>query len=305
MSVDAGAFISTRQIGDAVVTLVWEMTGPAPIALNVPESVWRADEPEIAEADRVMSGMTSTIVQLGSAVIVIDPCFDDPGSRLRNEVDRDFPHWDKGPGLQAVLDGLNIANDEVTDVIITHAHFDHCLGLTREKDGALLPRFPAARHVLGKADWREPDARSATPSPAADNVFVRWTVEDMWPRLQVIMDAGLLDLVDGPHSIAPGVAMMPAPGESPGHAVVRIASGDDVFYHLGDLVHYWFEFAHLDWIINEASSERDADAMLASRQALLPAIARERATVTFSHAAYPGWGRIVESGDGFRWESLA
>lgn len=35
--------------------------------------------------------------------------------------------------------------------------------------------------------------------------------------------------------------MLPAPGESPGHAVVRITSDGDVFYHLGELVLHRFE----------------------------------------------------------------
>lgn len=303
MPVAIDDFVSTRQVGNAEITLICEMSGSAPVALNVSEETWRAAIPDVATTGRAPSGMTLTVARVDDAVIVIDPGSDDPGTRLHTEVDAAFSSWTSSPGLQVALDALNIVNDEVTHVLITHAHFDHCLGLTIDQDAAPRPRFPRARHFLGKADWRHWSERAAAEPPADENIFAAWGRLEMWPRLQAIQAAGLLDLIDGPATVAPGVTMLPAPGESPGHYVVRIASADGVFYNLGDLVHHWFEFEHLDWVIDEGS-KRDVEAMETSRRNLLPRIASESAVVTFSHAPFPGWGRIVGSGDGFRWEPL-
>ncbi len=122
----------------------------------------------------------------------------------------------------------------------------------------------------------------------------------MWPRLDVVRDAGLLKLVQGPFTVGPGVTLLTAPGESPGHYVVRVESEGEVFYHLGDLVHYWFEFEHMEWIISEDEG-RDLDAMVATRRKLLPRVASENAIATFSHADFPGWGELIQHGDRFRW----
>ena len=45
-----------------------------------------------------------------------------------------------------------------------------------------------------------------------------------------------------------------------------------------------------------------AAAMLASRQRVFPRIVADDALVTWSHARFPGWGRIVAAGDGYRWQ---
>ena len=94
------------------------------------------------------------------------------------------------------------------------------------------------------------------------------------------------------------MAMLHAPGETAGHAVVRLDAGGAWFYALGDLVHHACEVEHLDW----ASPWVDLGAMRASRERLLAEAAREKATVVFTHEPFPPWGRIVRAGAGYRFE---
>ena len=63
--------------------------------------------------------------------------------------------------------------------------------------------------------------------------------------LGVVARAGLLDVVDGPFDCGCGVSLVPAPGETPGHQIVRVASEGQVCYALGDLFHHAVEVAHL------------------------------------------------------------
>ena len=60
----------------------------------------------------------------------------------------------QAPPLLDQLAGANIDAADVTDVIITHAHFDHYNGLTCVVDGRYVPAFPNARHYLGAGDWQ-------------------------------------------------------------------------------------------------------------------------------------------------------
>jgi glyoxylase-like metal-dependent hydrolase (beta-lactamase superfamily II) len=291
-------YLSTRRVGDADMTLILEGSGPFPVELNVPESVWRPAVPEANEDGNLDQGTGGAYVRLGEASIVIDPGLDDPGTAAARVTETVFAGWDFTPGFQAGLNELGVANDAVTHVLITHAHFDHCLGVVVDRDGTFVPRYPNARYLLDQADWDlhfTPDGeqRPLAPSPfAAVNQVMR-------DRLQFIMEAGLLDLVEGEREVVPGVTTVPTPGETPGHRAIRIESNGEVCWHLGDIAHYAVEFEHPDWL---TPTRRDAAAMLASRQRVFPRIVADDALVTWSHARFPGWGRIVTAGDGYRWQ---
>ncbi len=290
-------YLSTRRVGDADVTLILEGAGPFPVDLNVPEATWRSAVPEAAPDGTITLSTGGAFVRLADAAIVIDPGLDDPGTPAMEQVERVFVNWSMTPGFQAALAELGVSNDAVTHVIITHAHFDHFLGVAVERDGTLVPRFPNARHLLDRADWDlhfTPDGEQR-PLAASPFVEVNRTARE---RLQLIMRAGLLDLVTGEHEVVPGVTTVPAPGESPGHRAVRVASNGAVWWHLGDLAHYAVEFEHPDWL---TPTRRDADAMLSSRQRILPRAVADDGLVSWSHAPFPGWGRVVAVDAGYRW----
>jgi hypothetical protein len=98
--------------------------------------------------------------------------------------------------------------------------------------------------------------------------------------------------------IVPGITMIPAPGETPGHSIVRVRSAGQSFYYLGDLFHYACEVEHPDWM----DPGRDPETMRRSRDQLMAEAAATHALVVFTHAPFPGWGRIVPTPTGYRWE---
>jgi glyoxylase-like metal-dependent hydrolase (beta-lactamase superfamily II) len=242
--------------------------------------------PEADVDGRVWLGLNVVIMRLGESLIVVDPGMDDPDSAWQRERPRVWPDWPvtRTPGLAAALDELAIAPEDVTHVAITHPHVDHYPGVVVERAGGLAPRFPRARHFLGRADW-EGNPRRGTPGSDLD-------------RLELIDHLGLLDLVDEEREIAPGVTMVPAPGESPGHCVVRLESAGEVFYVLGDIVHHACEIEHPDW----SPPHADAGALATARERIFPTIASERALLATAHEPFPPWGRIVDTEDGYRWQ---
>ena len=96
----------------------------------------------------------------------------------------------------------------------------------------------------------------------------------------------------------PGVTMIAAPGESPGHAIVRVRSGGERFYFLGDLFHHACEVVSTDWV----SPGRNQHVLRASRERLIADAVATRATLAFTHGLFPPWGRIVPADGGYRWE---
>ena len=280
--------VSSRRIGDATVTIISEGELPWAPELSAPESEWRQAIPEADDLGRFRFGLNVALIQTGDATIIIDPGLDDPWSEWQRHFAIAVEGMSRTAGLKAALAYLGVAPESITHVLITHAHNDHYAGVVFEQDGDLLPRFPRARHFIGRDDWEgQLDLPDAEPELAQ--------------RLGLIDQLGLLETVDGDREIAPGVTMLAAPGESPGHMVVRLESAGEVWYDLGDLVHHACEVEHPDWL----SPGNDPIAAHASRAKFFAAVARDGAIAVTGHEPFPAWGRIVPHGSGYRWEKLS
>ena len=214
----------------------------------------------------------------------------------------DAPRWDFGPGSEdadlgiagytpppPIPDQLRAAGIDpggIQHIVITHAHNDHINGLT-----ALESDFTRAMVLLGKPDWESERTRGALAHP--HSVIAR----------SLGYAAGLkrLTTVSTMQVIARGpeadVTVLAAPGESPGHQIVRLRSQGAVLYCLGDLYHH----------TSEPASKRDcswADPVQSqlSRAALEQAALREDALLVATHI--PGAGRFVATPNGVRWTSV-
>jgi glyoxylase-like metal-dependent hydrolase (beta-lactamase superfamily II) len=279
-----GEYIQSTRVGGVTVTAINDAIMPMKISLTVPEEIWRPEIDADAEG-KVLIAVHVLLIQTGDAAILIDAALDDPGSSWEHGFLEAWPGTTRTAGVVRGLTSLGVSPEDITHVLLTHVHFDHVIGLAAEIDGRLLPRYPNARVLLGRGDWvNVPDGHLGPDGKA---------------RLEVIERLGLLDLVDGEREVVSGVTMIPAPGESPGHSMIRVASGGEQLYAVGDLFHHWSEVDHIDWMVPWANQEQ----MLAARQRLLVAAAATDALVVFTHEPFPPWGRIVRvEGDAYRWQ---
>lgn len=261
--------VSGRAFGDAVVSVVLEGTTEARLdqLLGVDPAEARAAVPEADATSAVLLGFTVCHVRLGAASVLIDTGV---GSR-------------RGPGerytagVEAGLAEIRVSPADVTHVVITHAHWDHHYGAL--DDGR--PRYPNARYLIGRGDWDA--ARSGT------------YVHDLGLAILEALDAaGVLELVDGDCVVAPGITMLDAPGESPGHHVVLAEAGGEAFMHLADLYHHPVELAR-GWV----QTGTDPALVQRSRERILGEALRRNAIVTAAHDLPPCWRRVVRTETGY------
>jgi glyoxylase-like metal-dependent hydrolase (beta-lactamase superfamily II) len=206
------------------------------------------------------------------------------------EVDPDSPHVIPGyqppPGLLATLAEAGISPATIDYVVITHTHHDHINGLTQRREDGYAPCFPNARHLLGRADWEQIQAALQDPASVESRT------------LGMLSRAGLLALVAGHQDLVDGVAIIPAPGETPGHQIVRVHSNGETLYCLGDLYHHPVEVTHQEWVAQWA----DADLTHASRNSLVKAALAEQARLSATHIGEIG--RLERAGSGVAWVAV-
>ena len=197
---------------------------------SVNEREWRP----LVETDangRFALGMNIVHVAMDGYSALLDTGIGEPHPS-RIPLETSFPLTQTASLIPSLAD-IGVLPEQVTTVVFSHAHGDHIMGATRERDGQRVPSFPNARYLLMDREWAEDPARKEP-----DSVFN--------VHIPVLQQQDHLQLVKGECEVAPGIRMIPAPGESPGHAVIRMESEGKTAFYLGDLFHHPAEAAHLD-----------------------------------------------------------
>src|SRR5262245_11027712 len=220
------------------------------------------------------------IASPGLSVLIDASVYDvEPGSQHA------IPGYQPPPDLLAALAEAGVRPEAIDHVVITHIHHDHINGLTRQQGDGFTPCFPNARHHLGRADWEQAQVALQKPESVESHT------------LGVLSHVGLLETLDRRHDLGV-VEIIPAPGESPGHQIVRVHSEGQTLYCLGDLYHHPIEVERQEW----AAQWADADAIRASRRALVEAALAEDALLIATHIQ--GVGRLKRAGLGVAWVAL-
>lgn len=249
--------------------------------LDVPESDWRPGYSAAFEEPLPFPSQSVHIALPGASVLVDANNYAlavPPGSPYL------LPNYQPPPTLIAQLLEKGIHPEAITHLIITHAHFDHYAGITIERDGRYLPSFPNARCYLGRADWEHPETQADLRDPNSMDSHT----------FGVLQQQGLLELVEGERQLTPAVQIIPAPGESPGHQVVRVHSEGQTLYCIGDLFHHAVEVEQPAWMATWA----DPGTNLASRRTLVQSALAENAMLVAAHMPV---GRLERTPSGVRW----
>jgi glyoxylase-like metal-dependent hydrolase (beta-lactamase superfamily II) len=99
------------------------------------------------------------------------------------------------------------------------------------------------------------------------------------------------------YEVAPGVVVRRTGGHTPGHSVVRLASGGDRLTFAGDAV-FQVGFEHPDWY---NGFEHDPEEAARVRVRLLRELAANRESLVATHLSFPSVCHVAVAGDVFRW----
>jgi len=204
----------------------------------------------------------------------------------------EYPDFPRAGQLGLRLEAAGIVLGSVTDVVLTHMHFDHVGGLL--VDGVKDRLRPDLRIHVAAAEvkfWASPDfSRTAMPPALAD--LARRAAKQFLHEYQ-----SQLRPFEEEYEVAPGVVVSRTGGHTPGHSVVRLASGGERLMFAGDAI-FPVSFDHPEW---HNGFEHDPEEATRVRVRLMRELAATGSWLVATHMPFPSVGRVAVAGDLFRW----
>ncbi len=187
----------------------------------VPKTIWNKVYPS-DENNLIPLSMRCLLIVDGDRKILIDNGI---GDKQDNKF---FSHYylHGENSLTKSLAGIGLTREDVTDMFLTHLHFDHAGGsIIKDSDGNYSAAFPQATYWISKPQWEW--AMNANPREKAS--FLR---ENIFP----IADSGKLRLFEGPFELIPGVDIAIFNGHTVGQAIPFIKYHGTTVVYMADMI---------------------------------------------------------------------
>ncbi|HKK59145.1 MAG TPA: MBL fold metallo-hydrolase [Salinivirga sp.] len=187
----------------------------------VPKQLWQkkyeADEHNLCSiADRAM------LIDTGDRKVLVD-------TGIGNKQDEKFLafHYLHGDDtLEKSLNAQGFKPEDITDIILTHLHWDHCGGvLNKNSDGEIVAAFPNAQIWVSQMQWdwaTNPNIREAPAFPQEN--------------IRPMQETNKVNLVKQEGEIIPGIEVRLFNGHTKGLMLPLIDKGGKKVFFAGDLI---------------------------------------------------------------------
>jgi glyoxylase-like metal-dependent hydrolase (beta-lactamase superfamily II) len=246
----------------------------------IPKTIWNRTNPA-DELNRIILAMRLLLIKYQDRIIITD-C--GVGNKLDQKLSSIYNVDHSKFDLQSGLKKAGLAAGQITDVILTHLHFDHAGGTTYYNPrGELKLTFPNAMHHLQKKHW----SWALNPTEKDKASFM---IENYMP----VKDNKKLNLIDGPGELFPGLELMIFNGHTPALQTIKISDGQKTLFYCADL------FPTASHIPLPYIMGYDVEPLitLSEKKKFLPAIADEQWILFFEHDPYhlAGYVQLTEKG---------
>ena len=272
------------QIGDIDVMVISDgvlpITAPT-MATNADAhefSTWLSDQ--FLPQEVIDWPLNVVVVRSGGRTILVDA-----------GLGMEFPDFPRAGQTAHRLRAAGVEPSSITDVALTHLHMDHIGGLVSE--GLRTQLRPDLRVHVAAAEaefWEAPDF-SQTHMPAPVPPALRSIATQFHAEYR-----GTLRTFESEYEVAPGVLITRTGGHTPGHSIVRLASGDDRLTFAGDAI-FQVGFENPEW---QNGFEHDPEEATRVRIELLNELASTGEALVATHLPFPSVCRVAHAGNAFR-----
>jgi glyoxylase-like metal-dependent hydrolase (beta-lactamase superfamily II) len=187
----------------------------------VPKTLWEKTNPPDGR-NRIRLAARALLVRGGGRTILIDT---GNGQKFNEKLTSIYAIDTSSYDIVSSLARHGVAPADVTDVILTHLHFDHAGGSTMLVNGEAVPAFPRARYYVQREHWEA--AQHPTERDRAS-----FFTEDFMPLVR----NGVLDFTEGEGELFPGISFRLVHGHTSALQCPVVTDGSTTLFYCADLV---------------------------------------------------------------------
>lgn len=236
-----------------------------------------------APIDKIEAGINIMLVRKGERLILFDA---GSGHHFGNN----------GGRLLKSLETLNIKPEQITDIIITHAHIDHIGGILNEQNKVV---FTKADYYIAKKEYdfwmaENPDFSKSKGDRASADFNISFA------RKTLSMIVEHLHFFDYGQTLFSCIVPELAEGHTEGHTIFDIQSDGKYIKHIVDTFHTSFLVSKPEW-----GTEWDSDFNKAveTRKIIMEEGAKKKTLFMSCHLSWPGLGYIDKTQENYLWSS--
>lgn len=190
----------------------------------VPKTLWSRGIPA-DEKNRISMTMRCLLIksnQTGKIYLIDNGVGNKFSEKMMDIYQIDFSHRELARSLKA----QGFSFEDITDVIFTHLHFDHCGGTTFYNDnGELDYAFPNATYHINKRHWET----ATHPNAREQASFLKENIEPL-------KSSDKVNLVEDNHEYEPGLSTLIANGHTLGQQLPLIKADGRTIVFVADLL---------------------------------------------------------------------
>ncbi len=248
----------------------------------VPKILWEQKYP--ADENNLCNwALRSLLIDTGERVILIDNGYGDKQS------EKFFKHvyLNGGDGLEGALKKHGYTFDDVTDMIITHLHTDHCGGGVKynSERTAFEMTFKNATYWVSKPHWDW----AMNPNKQEAAAFLE---ENLIP----MKESGQLKFIENNAELFPGISLRLYNGHTIGQIIPFINTGEQTYVFMADLIP---STAHIPLVWNMAYDVYPME-MLKEKEEFLNEAAENDYILFFQHDLYNECVKVQKTEKGVR-----